>query len=520
MNEIFVPFLLMMRNGISIEQAYIMAKRFIDICLVSMFKDDVIPNQTFRPVQAMFLITKILLRYNNPTLCNALGKLSITPELYATSWYLTLFATKISKIENIFYLWKEILTEKDTVFPCYLGIAFLEYYQAQIQNSPYPNLAQAISKTSITSLNGLQSILTIARRIKGSMPLSWKFKLMEYDIFNLQTIDTVISSLVKEPSLLIYPREIIQRSYPELQCSCKNSCLWCEERKLQPMIVLDCRPEIEKQAGYLPNTHLTDNKLYYNSEFIDSYIDRFQDIKGLYHIVLLGSADFYSKGFELNSVENPSSSQEMIEFVYLNLFNKGFAFVSIAEGGFKRCHELAGRFNLEIRDHLPGYCFVCTPKGPRYGSKVKFNLQKFTKSMSDVLKFTMTKVATGFSSFSTTDPIKNSQSPEYSNSMPYICRKFDKTTNNKSDEEFSLLVMKDEVVLGRYAEHQPKNIIKVLDNIKMEDLLKITSMKKFPSVLTFFTISTQLCVILETVNDAKDCIGLVTKYFRELKTKA
>lgn len=41
MNEIFAPFLLMMRNGITLEEAYVMGKNFIHACLDSMFRDDV-----------------------------------------------------------------------------------------------------------------------------------------------------------------------------------------------------------------------------------------------------------------------------------------------------------------------------------------------------------------------------------------------------------------------------------------------------------------------------------------------
>ena len=41
MNEIFVLFLLMMRNGLSLDQVYYMAKCFIETCLKTMFKDEV-----------------------------------------------------------------------------------------------------------------------------------------------------------------------------------------------------------------------------------------------------------------------------------------------------------------------------------------------------------------------------------------------------------------------------------------------------------------------------------------------
>ena len=57
----------------------------------------------------------------------------------------------------------------------------------------------------------------------------------------------------------------------------------------------------------------------------------------------------------------------------------------------------------------------------------------------------------------------------------------------------------------------------MLESIQMKELLKITSMKKFPNVLTFIAGDKQLCIILENIKDAKECIVLVTQYFRDIK---
>jgi hypothetical protein len=322
-----------------------------------------------------------------------------------------------------------------------------------------------------------------------------------------------------EFSLTIEPREIIQRAYPELVCNCKNTCIWCEERKVEPTLIIDCRTEVEHQGGTLANTKLLDTKIYYNSEMIESFINELWDLKGRYHIILLGSIDLPPKASEPINIENPCTTAEMVEKIYCNLYEKGFPFVSVAKGGFKQCHDIALNYKLKIVDHMPEYCFVCNPAGPGYHNKVKSGFKKFTKSMSEVLKSTMSKVKTGISSFTSSGPSNFPELNNYSDSTSYICRKFDKTTNEKSDEEYSLLVMKDEVIIGRYMNHDPKTIVKVLESIKMVDLLKITSMKKFPNVLTFLGNSKQVCVIFEDLKYVKECIVLVAKYFRDIKCK-
>ena len=517
MNEIFSNFLLLTRQGLTLDQAYIMSKNFINHCLLTMFKDDVIFIQTFRPAQMMFLITKILLRYKNPVLSNYLQNFCISPELYATSWFLTLFATKIPDLGNTFSLWKEILREKDSIFPCYLAIALLEHYQTQVESKAFPNPAQAISKISITSAVDLRDVIIKARRIKDSMPHSWKFQLMNYDIFNLQTIDTVISSLSKDICLKIFPREIIQRTYPGDACPCGTSCFWCQEKKMGQMIIIDCRPEIEQQAGVLPNSQLIDAKCYYNAELIEPYLDTIQGLIGTFHFILLGTSDFEHNGFDIRYVENPSTSQEMIEDIYYIMTQKGIPFVSIAQGGFKRCHELIAGFKFSLQDHLPEYCLVCNPNGSKYQAKMKFGLKRLTNSVTEAFKTTITKVTTRFNSFVTSSQGEIDEVDDYINSTLYVCRKFDKATNEKSDEEFSLVIKKNEIILARYINHEPNKIIKMLESIQMKELLKITSMKKFPNVLTFIAGDKQLCIILENIKDAKECIVLVTQYFRDIK---
>lgn len=518
-NEIFAPFLLMMRNGISLEEAYVMGKHFIENCLLTMFKDDVIVIQTFRPAQAMFHIIRILLKYINPLLAVYLEPLFVTPELYATSWVVTLFATKIPKLENVFYMWREILMEKDPIFSCYLAVSLLEHYQIQIEDKKCLNAAEAISKIRIQTFWDLKSIVECAKTFKRSLPFSWRYQVMNFDIFNLQTIDSVIKDLHKKKCMSLLAREIIPKLYPGLKCTCQDLCVWCDDKNFfkKPMIFVDCRTELEQQSGVIPNTEVIDESLWANPMAIERYVNRFFHIRNTSHIVLIGSSNI-NPSLTTNKNKVPKASYEMVEFLYDILVEKGFSYVSILEGGFSVFHQLLLRFNIEIKNHIPEYCFVCNPDACKPVNKTTARLKKITKSMSEVLKTTVTKVVSGFSfNMGTVKDVE--EVIEYADAIAYLCRRFDKITQGPSDEEYSLLILKTEVVLGRYVNNNPKKIVKVLEAFPVCDLLKITSMKKFPNVLTFFTTNKQLCLILEDSKKAKDCTGNVTKYFRELKSK-
>lgn len=461
----------------------------------------------------MFLIIKLLLKYENPQLFNFLHQFSIGPELYATSWFLTLFATKIVDTQLVFYLWKEIILEKDIVFPCYLAVALLGLNEGFIKGKQFPNAAQAINRIQVRTLDEVKTWICAARTIKSELPVSWKFAINNYDIHNLQTIDSVILNLIGEVSVSVYPREILPMLYPNFRCSCNGSCFWCRNCKdSRDFIIFDCRTESELQGGILPSTEVFNNRYWRNPYVLMEYVNNFDSLKGKKHFVLMCSAELSHKNYDINQEIPPANSQDMLMALMQAFMLNEFPHVSVAHGGFKACHDLADRFKLEIFEHARDYCQVCTPDKPKTGFK------KFTKSMSEVLRTTIGKVSLSFAGYKPSQPSIINEIKDYSNSKSYICRKFDKATYDQSDEEFSLLITKEQVVLARFAYNQPKKVIKVMEDIPMIELLKITSMKKFPKVLTFCTTSKQICLIFADIKDSKECIGLVTKYFRELRS--
>ena len=461
----------------------------------------------------MFLIVKLLLKYKNPQMTSYLNQYCIGPELYATSWFLTLFATKMPNAEHVFHLWKEVILEKDIIFPCYLAVALIGMNEDLVKGKQYPNPAQAINRIQVKEMDDVKSWIRTAKLIKESMPFSWKYNMNNYDIHNLQTVDSVILNLIGEVSVSIYPREILPMLYPDFKCTCQGNCVWCRNCiNTDKYLIFDCRTEEELQGGTLPLTETINMRLWRSPYVIKEYVSNFENFKGIKHFILMCSADLSHQTYDLNKDLPPQTSQDMLTALMQAFQLNEFPQVSIACGGFKACHDLAERFSLEIADHLNSYCQVCTPGRPKNGFK------KFTKSMSEVLRSTIGKVSFSFSGIKPKEISQASEIKEYPNAKHYICRKFDKVTYEKSDEEFSLLIMKEKVILARFANNQPKKVIRAIEEILMPDLLKITSMKKFPNVLTFCTTAKQICLFFSELKNSKECIGLVTKHFRELKS--
>jgi GTPase-activating protein len=99
MNEIMAPFLLMTREGLPIHMAYLFFKSFVHSHLPTMFVD-----HQFRPLQAMFFLFRLLLRYHEPRISSFFLANHISPELFVTSWFLTVYAGKINEIQILYKL--------------------------------------------------------------------------------------------------------------------------------------------------------------------------------------------------------------------------------------------------------------------------------------------------------------------------------------------------------------------------------------------------------------------------------
>lgn len=88
-----------MRDGLSLCEAYVFFRNFIRMQLKSMFMD---PH--FKPVQAIFLIFRLVLKYEDPIMMNYFLQNNVYPEHFATPWFLTLFAGKFNDVNLIFLL--------------------------------------------------------------------------------------------------------------------------------------------------------------------------------------------------------------------------------------------------------------------------------------------------------------------------------------------------------------------------------------------------------------------------------
>lgn len=513
MNEIMAPFLLMSRNGLPLHMVYLFFKSFIHTYLPTMFVD-----HEFRPLQAMFLLFKLLLRYHEPRVSSFFLSNHISPELFVTSWFLTIYAAKVNNISILYSLWQEIITEKDLLFPLYIGIALLQQFKTSIVTSQDLTIPHVISQIFIDDFATLAEVLEKSRKLKVKMPYSMLLQISKYDIYNLDTIDIILKSLEKEPCLSILPREILHRSYPEVKlCNCKDSkCSWCSERGHSvPLVLLDCRTQSEHAAGIFPNSVLLSPLAYTDTEVMLDFPDQFISMRGLFNFCLMGTKSHGGTNFDLalSSEDESDIVKNMVENLLQSFLLKGFPYISLLDGGFEKCHEFAMHFKINLEGHNKPNCLVCNPQN-RIKKKRQAKKRKTMESPKGKHKErSLSEI--GFGGIK--DPRKNYElldqnGAEMSSNETFVfsCKKWEE--DQCSELDYCIKVNSSwfecELVQGLNCEFNAK--------AKISNLTNITIIKKDPKILSFrfSDCANLLNFLMKSSQEAKDCVSRVTKFYQ------
>ncbi|CAG9323060.1 unnamed protein product [Blepharisma stoltei] len=554
LNEVLAPFLLFFRDGLSLCKVFLYFSNFIKNYLPLMFVD-----KEFKALETQFILYRLLLRYYDPELSSFLNYYKIGPELYATPWFLTLLASKISDIEVQYSLWESYMTENDKLYILFIAIAIIVKHRNLILQTDLSDLAQILSEITIHTQAELSEILARANELKRNLPYSLYISLYRSDYNNPKDIENQLIKIEKQFCLTILPREIIQRCYPlSSLCACSGgTCKWCQNSRNQvPLIILDCRTEVERENGLLPNTLILDPKAYNDVKTLLAVPDQYEDLKQVFHITLLGSKEFKHTDFDLRGDDSSDIDvvQNMIENLYLAFLKKSFPFVSVVEGGFLGCHQLISKLNLELDRHNPDYCLGCNPDGPKVSKVLKRRINSLRRSFIGKVKTALSAAGSAFRSLapktfdSTTISESTKEEPTKQNILPsnfiykreldewkqdprvsfFMCRKFDRSTNKMHLEECVMIVTRTRVIISTLFDDSSQNssdtpVSDLVEQAKIRDLVKITSKRNSSSTLTFyFKNSEEFCFsyTFKDTTDAKACLAQVSSYFNLLRSQS
>ena len=328
LNEIAGPFILLkFKLKISFTKIYIIFALFIDKFLTNYFLET-----DFYSLKSSLSLINLLLRYHSPDIFHLFEYSLIYPELYATSWLLTLFSNKCS-LDIIYHLWDKLILFDDPLFIHFFIIALLVKNKNKFFEVDCNIILSILSKLRIGSMDEVNEILEMAIDLRNNTPNSFYLLAKNLEIFNYGSSNLRKLYEIYNPNnmlaLPIFSSEIFSITYMDLiGCpdeKCRNfnlntkkfekeeKCIFCRNKYNKPQLfyvifdlrIFDTKTNKKEDeyisssfSGFLPKT-ITITKEDFNDEnFPKNILKEYLNDKEKTHFILMTSNDDDFEKFE------------------------------------------------------------------------------------------------------------------------------------------------------------------------------------------------------------------------------
>ena len=322
LNEIAGPFILLKyKLKLSFTRIYKLLVYFIDKFLTNYFSE-----KDFFSLQSSFALINLLLRYHDMQLFRRFEYSLINPDLYATSWLMTLFANKCS-LNVIYHLWDKFILFDDNLFPLFFVTAFLIINRDKFFISDYSSVLTELSQMNISSIKEVNKILDLANELRDKTPNSIYLLSNELNIFNYDSKNLQILYEEYKPNLMlampIFPSEIFSITHkasifcPDINCgnfrtkkfNDLSRCNFCRNRNIKskiPYIIIDIRiydyyfDNDDKEennniiindvnTGFLPKTIRITAEQMNAKDYPNNILKDYKEEKDKYHFIIITS---------------------------------------------------------------------------------------------------------------------------------------------------------------------------------------------------------------------------------------
>ena len=328
LNEIAGPFILLKyKIHISFTKIYTIFTCFIDKFLLNYFYES-----DFYSLKSSLSLINLLLRYHSPEIFQLFEYSLIFPDLYATSWLLTLFSNKCS-LDMVYHLWDKLILFDDPLFIHFFIVALLIKNKNKFFEVDCNIILSVLSKFRFNSMDEINIILDMALDLRNNTPNSFYLLAEDLNIFiqgsnNLKELyeyynpDNMLS-------LPIFPSEIFNITYkdligcPEENCTnfiLKNKyfekddkCIFCRNKNIKPnlfYIIFDLRIFEEILDNNDDNVNNNNNKKmkYISSSYFSGFLPK---------TITLTKEDFNNKNFPKNILKEYLEDKENTHFILM-----------------------------------------------------------------------------------------------------------------------------------------------------------------------------------------------------------
>lgn len=232
-NELLAPFVLLADTGSNPRIVYALFSEFISRFAPWMLETS--ETRVFDVLKRAFKYFGRLLLYHDPELFWLLERLMMTPDLYATSWFVTLFARNFT-IEAVLALWDLLLLEDNPLGTSFFGIALLRSKREELLCTDESCIPETLMMLTANSPSEVRRLWKIGSEMRAlHTPLSFQ-RLMTDRLINQSgkpTQNALSAARAMQASVCL------QTTPDDLVAGEAHFFAW------------DCRTELEYSAGHL-----------------------------------------------------------------------------------------------------------------------------------------------------------------------------------------------------------------------------------------------------------------------------
>lgn len=208
MHEVLAPFVALSHPAMAITDIYRCYGKFIDKFLPYAFNRD----EEFISLQICFRLFRLLLLYHHPQLCKFLDQYQLQPELYATPWFLTLFASTL-ELPVLYQIWDFYLSLNDPAIHHFVVLALVIENAEVILAENEANLPEKMCKLALGTKTAAQvrPLLNRAQSLLLNTPKSFRKILSSslYSHLKQEQLQLVHDTLQKSSCIPVAAEEVI-----------------------------------------------------------------------------------------------------------------------------------------------------------------------------------------------------------------------------------------------------------------------------------------------------------------------
>lgn len=287
LNELLAPFILLADTGSNPRLAYALFSAFV--ARFAPWTLESSETRMFEVLKRLFKYFERLLLYHDPELYWLLDRHSMSPDLYATSWFITLYSRNFT-VESVLALWDLLLLEDDPLGTSFFAIALLRSKRETLLSIDESRIPETLMMLTADSPEQVRHLWKIGSEMRAKhTPLSFQ-RLMTNRIIN-DSADAAITEIEMSAARSMEGSLYLQSTPDDLVTGDAQYFTW------------DCRtrPEYDTghlaQASFLPLDHVRElNGAMLNGTLTNEAraelhhaADLCEQLRGSTHICLIGS---------------------------------------------------------------------------------------------------------------------------------------------------------------------------------------------------------------------------------------